>query len=59
MAGWHPASRQPGPLATLELEDGEAIGTSGDYQRFFEVDGRRYPHLLDPRTGIPPAIPRR
>ena len=47
----HP--RQPGPLATVELADGEAIGTSGDYQRFFEVDGKRYPHLLDPRTGYP------
>jgi thiamine biosynthesis lipoprotein len=47
----HP--RQPGPLATISLEDGEAIGTSGDYQRFFEVDGKRYPHLLDPRTGYP------
>lgn len=47
----HP--RQPGPLATVELADGEAIGTSGDYQRFFELDGRRYCHLLDPRTGEP------
>ena len=47
----HP--RQPGPLATVELEDGEAIGTSGDYQRFFEVDGQRFAHLLDPRTGFP------
>ncbi len=47
----HP--RQPGPLATLELEDGEAIGTSGDYQRYFELDGRRYCHLLDPRSGAP------
>ena len=47
----HP--RQPGPLATLELQDGEAIGTSGDYQRYFEVDGRRYCHLLDPRSGQP------
>ena len=47
----HP--RQPGPLATVELEDGEAIGTSGDYQRFFEVDGKRYAHLLDPRSGFP------
>jgi thiamine biosynthesis lipoprotein len=47
----HP--RQPGPMATVELADGEAIGTSGDYQRFFEVDGKRYPHLLDPRTGYP------
>lgn len=41
------------PLATLELRDGEAIGTSGDYQRFFELDGRRYSHLIDPRSGEP------
>jgi thiamine biosynthesis lipoprotein len=47
----HP--RQPGPLATLELHDGEAIGTSGDYQRFFEFGGKRYCHLIDPRTGQP------
>ena len=47
----HP--RQPGPLATVMLADGEAIGTSGDYQRFFEVDSKRYAHLLDPRTGYP------
>jgi FAD:protein FMN transferase len=47
----HP--RQSGPLATIELADGEAIGTSGDYQRFFEVNGKRYPHLLDPRNGYP------
>ena len=47
----HP--REPRPLATLPLYDGEAVGTSGDYQRFFELDGRRYPHLLDPRSGWP------
>ena len=47
----HP--RQPGTLATLDLRDGEAVGTSGDYQRFFEVDGRRYSHLIDPRSGHP------
>jgi thiamine biosynthesis lipoprotein len=47
----HP--RSPGPLATLKLYDGEAIGTSGDYQRFFELDGKRYCHLLDPRSGEP------
>lgn len=47
----HP--RQPGPLATLALEDGEAIGTSGDYQRFFELEGQRYCHLLDPRSAEP------
>lgn len=45
--------RRPGPLATLALADGEAIGTSGDYQRFFELDGHRYCHLLDPRSAEP------
>jgi thiamine biosynthesis lipoprotein len=47
----HP--RKPGALATLELHDGEAIGTSGDYQRYFELGGKRYCHLIDPRTGRP------
>lgn len=47
----HP--RRAGALATLELHDGEAIGTSGDYQRFFEFGGKRYCHLIDPRTGWP------
>ncbi|MDD4911746.1 MAG: FAD:protein FMN transferase [Sideroxydans sp.] len=47
----HP--RKPGALATLELRDGEAVGTSGDYQRYFEVDGKRYCHLIDPRNGYP------
>lgn len=51
----HPRPRGVGgaPLATLELRDGEAIGTSGDYHRYFEVAGSRYCHLLDPRTGFP------
>jgi thiamine biosynthesis lipoprotein len=47
----HP--RKPGALAALELHDGEAIGTSGDYQRYFELDGKRYCHLIDPRSGYP------
>ena len=47
----HP--RKPGPIATMELHDGEAIGTSGDYQRYFEVAGKRYCHLIDPRSGQP------
>lgn len=47
----HP--RKPGPFATVELRDGEAIGTSGDYQRYFMVSGKRYCHLIDPRSGRP------
>lgn len=47
----HPRGSEP--LATLELKDGEAIGTSGDYQRYFELNGRRYSHLIDPRSAEP------
>ena len=47
----HP--RKSGALATLDLRDGEAIGTSGDYQRYFMVGDVRYCHLINPRSGYP------
>ncbi|MDR4508327.1 MAG: FAD:protein FMN transferase [Candidatus Brocadiaceae bacterium] len=39
-------------LGYLELSN-EATATSGDYERFFEIDGKRYSHIIDPRTGKP------
>lgn len=49
----HPRSDRP--LAAVELAPGEAVMSSGDYARFFEIDGQRYQHILDPRSGYPVA----
>lgn len=54
---WTIAIRDPrradGVVAVLPLED-VSISTSGDYERYFERDGVRCHHLIDPRTGRSP-----
>jgi thiamine biosynthesis lipoprotein len=46
----HP--REQGIIETVELED-MALSTSGDYEKYFVINNRRYPHIINPETGFP------
>jgi thiamine biosynthesis lipoprotein len=54
--GWHIRIRDPKDAektaAEVYLTD-ESLSTSGSYEKFFEVDGKLYSHIMDPRTGMP------
>jgi len=47
-----PDDAAPGIWGIVDLTD-EAIATSGDYRNYYEEDGVRYAHIIDPRTGAP------
>ena len=54
---WRIGVRDPfdadGLLGSLDLENGMSVSTSGNYERFVMIDGHRYIHIIDPRTGRP------
>lgn len=55
---WRVALRDPreeesGYLGVITLKGGEFLSTSGDYEKYFMEDGKRYHHILDPETGYP------
>lgn len=52
---WHVGVKHPftgGLIAVLQVRD-RAVATSGVQQRFHEIGGKRYSHIVDPRTGQP------
>jgi thiamine biosynthesis lipoprotein len=52
---WHIGIQHPrdeGIIETVELEDA-AVSTSGDYEKFFIIGNKRYPHIINPLTGYP------
>lgn len=52
---WRVGIRHPhgGVLGSIELDAGEALFTSGDYERGYEWEGARIHHVIDPRNGRP------
>jgi len=48
----HPRSHEGELMGVLETE-ASSIATSGDYERYFIQDGKRYHHILNPKTGYP------
>ena len=58
---WNIGIRHPRPtedqsiLAAVAIQDEESVVTSGDYERYYEYNGQRYFHILNPRTGHSPT----
>lgn len=57
---WHVGIRDPADpdklLGVVDVSNGYVV-SSGDYERYFMKDGKRYHHIIDPRTGYPAQGP--
>lgn len=51
----NPWGDEPQYIQTVELTGGDSLIVSGDYQRYFTYEGKRYSHLIDLTTGYPAA----
>ena len=55
---WHigiqdPRDKEGEAVGIVDIAGGKMVSTSGDYEKYFEQDGKRYHHILDPATGYP------
>ena len=53
---WRVGIRNPrgeGVLASVDIQGDESVFTSGDYERYYEYQGKRYHHIVDPHRGYP------
>ena len=55
---WHIGIRDPrgdidDVLGVVDVPGYSVVSTSGDYEKYFEKDGKRYHHIMDPETGAP------
>lgn len=46
-------SDQPGAFSDVVSPNGMALSTAGSYRNYYELDGQRYSHIIDPATGAP------
>ncbi len=46
-------SENAAPLSRIRIDQDVALATSGNYRRGYQIQGRRYSHIIDPRSGLP------